>query len=98
MARVSKSLHAAATGYKHKETKLLVVDGQVQRHEVVKHYPPSVNAAALLLVNRDPKRWRDRKLADATVTLDLGELVREALARRDKEEAKAIEAEVIEVK
>lgn len=84
LARVARGLHASATGYKHKETKLLVVNGKVERHDVVKHYPPSVNAAALLLVNRDPARWRDRKLADATVTLDLGELVREALARRGK--------------
>lgn len=84
LSRVARGLHAAATGYKHKETRLLVVDGEVQRHDVVKHYPPNVNAAALLLVNRDPARWRDRKLADATVTLDLGELVREALARRGK--------------
>jgi hypothetical protein len=45
-------------------------------------------------VNRDPKRWKDRKLADATVTLDLGDLVREALARRDGDRAKVVEAEV----
>jgi hypothetical protein len=94
LAKVARSLHAAANGYKHKETKVLVVDGAIQRVDVVKHYPPNVNAAALLLVNRDSKRWKDRKLADATVTLDLGELVREALERRDGSAARVIEGEL----
>jgi hypothetical protein len=91
LSRVARSLHASAVGYKHKETKHFVVAGELVERTVTKRYPPNVNAAALLLVNRDPKRWKHRKLADAAVTLDLGDLVREALARRDKE-AKVIEA------
>jgi len=98
LSRVARSMHRAATGYKHRETKLLVVNGKVQRHDVVKQYPPSVNAATLLLVNRDGKRWKDRKVADASVTLDLGELVREALDRRREREAKLIEGTAEQVK
>lgn len=98
LSRVAKSMHRLATGYKHRETKLLVVNGEVQRHDVTKHYPPSVNAATLLLVNRDGKRWKDRKVADVGVTLDLGELVREALDRRQEREAKTIEGSAVQVK
>lgn len=98
LSRVAKSMHRLATGYKHNEDKLLVVNGKVERHKMVKHYPPSVNAATLLLVNRDGKRWKDRKVADATVTLDLGDLVREALDRRRDREGKLIEGTAEQVK
>jgi hypothetical protein len=97
LSRVAKSMHRLANGYKHNEDKLLVVNGKVERHRVVKQYPPSVNAATLLLVNRDGKRWKDRKVADASVTLDLGELVREALDRRREREAKVIEGQAVTV-
>src|SRR5262249_52183734 len=51
-ARVAKAMHAAATGYKVREEKLLVVNGKVEKHSVTKRYPPNVNAGALWLTNR----------------------------------------------
>src|SRR5262245_12098650 len=55
-SHITRSLVAAAAGYSHRETKLLVVDGKVEKHAITKHYPPNVNAAALYLTNRHPER------------------------------------------
>jgi hypothetical protein len=73
--RVVKALHAAATGYKHDEVKLNVVKGKLRKTVVTKHYPPSVNAAALILMNRDSKRWKDTKTVEHSGRIDLAALV-----------------------
>lgn len=88
-ARVVRSLHAAAVGYKHKETKLNVVDGKLKKTVVTKAYPPNVNAAALILTNRDPKRWRDAKTVQHTGQINLSALVESSLG----DSAKPVEAQ-----
>lgn len=60
-ARVERSLFERATGYEHTETKVMVVDKQIETMNVTKHYPPDTAAAFIWLKNRDPERWRDKQ-------------------------------------
>lgn len=60
-AAIGKALFDRAVGYKHKDVHISVYMGEVIKTETVKHYPPDVNAAKLLLMNRDPENWREKK-------------------------------------
>jgi len=60
-AEVAERLYQRAVGYEHKDIKFFQYQGEVIPQEVVRHYPPDVEAAKFFLKNRDPKRWRDRK-------------------------------------
>lgn len=90
--RVVKSLYAAATGYSHRETKLNVIGGKLKKTDVTKHYPPSVNAAALVLANRDPTRWKDKRTVEHEGTINLAALVDSSFG----DLAKPVEATLIE--
>jgi hypothetical protein len=57
---VIKSLYERANGYTCKETKVLVVKGEVVQVEIEKHHPPDVTACIFWLKNRDQANWRDR--------------------------------------
>lgn len=92
--RVVKALHRAATGYSHRETKVLTVGGAVKKVDVTKRFPPNVNAAALILTNRDPDRWRDRKVVDLSHTIDLASIVEASLGAAGK--ALEVQAEVVD--
>lgn len=89
--RVVKALHAAATGYKHQETKLNVVKGRLKTTVVTKHYAPNVNAAALILMNRDSKRWKDTKTVEHSGRIDLASLVAGSMG----DDAKVIEGKAV---
>ncbi len=65
-ANVAHKLYSRATGYKHKETKVMVVDNCIQEVETIKHYPPDTAAAKLWLTNRRPDLWKDRSNVDVT--------------------------------
>ena len=89
--RVVKALHSAARGYKHRETKLNVVDGKLEKTEITKHYPPSVQAATLILANRAGSQWKDTKTVNHTGRVDLAALVRGSMG----DDAKVIEAQPV---
>lgn len=65
-ANVAHKLYKRATGYSHPETKVMVIDGEVERIDVTKHYAPDAGAAKLWLTNRRPDLWRDRANVDIT--------------------------------
>jgi len=90
--RVAKSMFAAAVGYKHRETKLNVVAGVLEKTEVTKHYPPNVNAGVLWLTNRQKAKWRDTKAVEHSGSVNLSHLVESSLG----EQAKPVDAKVIE--
>jgi hypothetical protein len=92
-AKVARSMYRAAVGYKHGETRVRRDQkGQIiEKTEIRKEQAPNVNAGVLWLTNRAGSKWRDRKVADAVVTMDLGDLVREALERRQERAATTIE-------
>lgn len=60
-ATVAESLFMRATGYKHADTHVSVIDGKVVLTPLTKHYAPDTGAISLWLRNRQPKRWRDTK-------------------------------------
>ena len=56
--RIERALAERAEGYKHKEEKVFCYNGQIVTHEVMKQYPPDVQAATLWLTNRKPTEWK----------------------------------------
>lgn len=91
-ARVVKSLHRAANGFSHKETRLNVVGGKLKTTEVTKRYAPNVAAAQFILANRASKHWKDTKVVEHSGRIDLAALVHGSLG----DDAKPVQAQVIE--
>lgn len=56
--RVERSLFERATGYSHPELDIRVIDGQIIKTEIIKHYPPDTTAAIFWMKNR--QGWRDK--------------------------------------
>lgn len=90
--RVVKSLYHAARGYRHRETKVFQHEGKLQTIDIVRHHPPNVNAAALVLSNRASKHWQDRRTVDHQGKIDLAHLVQSSMG----DDAKVIEAKPVE--
>ncbi|MFZ4539930.1 hypothetical protein [Propionivibrio sp.] len=57
---VARSLYQRATGYSHPDVSVNVVNGEVILTNLTKHYPPETGAAKLWLINRQPRKWKDR--------------------------------------
>lgn len=62
---VERSLTERARGYERSEEKLLVVDGAVENHRHVVHYPADIAAAKFFLVNKR-KVWKERSAVEVT--------------------------------
>jgi len=67
-AKIVKSLHERASGYKHKETKVFMHEGQIVEAEITKHCPPDPTSMIFWLKNRQPKQWRDKIESENTNT------------------------------
>lgn len=65
--RIEVSLAQRALGYSCPETKVLIRDGKVHTHEVMKYYPPDTLACIYWLNNRRPANWRQKVEIDANV-------------------------------
>lgn len=91
---VVRAVHRAAKGYRHRETKLHVIAGKVQKTEVARVYPPSMDAAKLLLSNRQGDRWRANTASDSG-TLNLSLILERAGLGDD---AKPVAAKVLPAK
>ena len=64
--RVERSLFERATGYRHDEVDIRVIEGQVIQTPIVKHYPPDTTAAIFWLKNRRKDEWRDTRQQELT--------------------------------
>lgn len=62
--RVVQSLLHRALGYSHPDVDIRVVDGQIVKTELIKHYPPDTTAAIFWLKNRRRDEWRDKQDID----------------------------------
>lgn len=93
--RVVRSVHRAANGFRHKETKLHVINNKVRKTDVTRVYPPSMDAARLLLTNRQGDRWKDKSGGDSGNTLNLSLILERAGLGED---AKPVAGELIEAK
>lgn len=58
--RVEISLFHRAVGYSHPDVDIRVIDGQIVKTEIVKHYPPDTTAGIFWLKNRRKTDWRDK--------------------------------------
>lgn len=65
-AEVASKLYHRATGYEHPETDIRVLEGQITKTEITKHYPPDTTAAIFWLKNRQPQTWRDKVTQEIT--------------------------------
>lgn len=70
--RVEKALYNRACGYDHKATKLIVVQGKVEKVDVVEHHPPDTTAMIFWLANRQPQKWQRNPVARDDVKMDVG--------------------------
>lgn len=59
-ANVADKLYHRATGYDHPEVDIKVIDGEIVKTPLTKHYPPDTAAAIFWLKNRRKKQWRDK--------------------------------------
>jgi len=59
--RVKRALLERAVGYNHPEKKVFCYQGEIVEHEVVKHYPPDVDAIWKWLLNKMPEEFKDKK-------------------------------------
>lgn len=57
--KVEDSLFKRATGYSFDSEKIVVIEGEAQRVEIIEHVPPDTKAAMWWLQNRRPGIWRD---------------------------------------
>jgi transposase-like protein len=71
--RVEKALAYRACGYSHPTEEIKVVDGEIIRVPVIKHYPPDPVSMIFWLKNRQPAKWRDKTdvAMDANVTIEI---------------------------
>ncbi len=63
-ARVAKALYTRALGYSCPDTDIKVIDGEIVKTNVTKHYPPDTTAGIFWLKNRRPNEWRDKKVVE----------------------------------
>lgn len=61
---VEDSLLKRACGYKHPEDKIFNNNGEEMIVKTTKHYPPDTTAAIFWLKNRQPDKWREKKIVE----------------------------------
>jgi hypothetical protein len=59
-ADVAQALLHKATGFTHKDVKVLLKDGEALQVEYNRYFPPDTQAAIFWLRNRRRKQWRER--------------------------------------
>lgn len=71
--RVERSLYHRAVGYSHPDIDIRVIDGQIVKTEITKHYPPDTKAALAWLYNRRKDKWHPQP--DAQQASDITEVL-----------------------
>jgi hypothetical protein len=65
--KVVASLFERACGYSHPEVDIRVINGEVVKIPIVKHYPPDTTAMIFWLKNRQRENWRDKQDINHTI-------------------------------
>ena len=85
--QVERSLAQRAMGFSAPEVDIRVINGEIVKTEIVKHYPPDTAACIFWLKNRRSNEWRDNQ----THTLEAGKSIVDIYARMlDSEPEEAI--------
>ena len=61
-ANVAQALYLRATGYSHPDVDIKVINGEVVKTPIIKHYPPDPTSMIFWLKNRQSKLWRDKPI------------------------------------
>jgi len=80
--QVEKSLFERAVGYSHKDVDIRVVDHEIVKTDIVKHYPPSEVACIFWLKNRQRAKWADVQKSQIDINhkhIDLTQFTRDQL-------------------
>lgn len=65
-ADVAERLFNRACGYVAPDVDIKVIDSQIVKTEIEKHYPPDTTAAIFWLKNRQRDKWKDKQDIDLT--------------------------------
>lgn len=65
-ATVAESLYKTANGFSLTKTLVNVIEGKVEKTDIVENYPPNVTAGIFWLKNRNRKIWNDKYQVDVT--------------------------------
>jgi len=80
--QVERSLFERAVGYSHPDIDIRVVDHEIVKTPITKHYPPSEVACIFWLKNRQRQKWADVQKSQIDIHhthIDLTEFTREQL-------------------
>ena len=69
-SKVARSLYERALGYSHRDVDIKCFQGEIIQTEIIKHYPPDVGAAKMILYNRHPEQWKDKQEITNIHTVD----------------------------
>lgn len=58
--KVERSLYERALGYSHQDIDIRVINGEIVKTPIIKHYPPDTKAALAWLYNRRPDNWHPK--------------------------------------
>ncbi|MEQ5326900.1 helix-turn-helix domain-containing protein [Proteus sp. fly-1008] len=88
-ADVAERLFKRACGYVAPDVDIKVIDSQIVKTEIEKHYPPDTTAAIFWLKNRQRDKWRDKQDHEITGkdggAIQYADITNEELEERLKE-------------
>jgi hypothetical protein len=65
-AEVGNKLFERACGYSHKAVKIFCDKGDIVTEEYIEHYPPDPTSMIFWLKNRQPNKWKDKRIQEQT--------------------------------
>src|SRR5574344_540970 len=89
-ALVMNKMYERATGYQHPDLFIAQNKGEIVKEEIIKHYPPDVQAADLFLRNNDPDYKGPKSVESGNITINNFQLpearqkVEQLLTEREK--------------
>jgi len=72
---VEAALFQRAVGYSHSATKMFQHEGCIIKEDYTEMYPPDTKAIEFWLKNRQPDKWREKKLIEHSGKVGLAEMV-----------------------
>jgi hypothetical protein len=85
--KVERALAQRALGYSVDTEEIKVIDGQVVRVPIRKHFPPDTTACIFWLKNRHPEAWRDVHRVEHGGELKVENLTSEQLLEQIRKDA-----------
>ena len=70
-SKVAAKLIERCLGYEHKETDIKMYKGSIIKTDVIKHYPPDVNAIKFWLTNRQKENWTETRQVEKNTNIHI---------------------------